>query len=152
MSFHPQTPQSPSQSSPATSLEHSSSLSTSMTSITTTLPTPAHSVNGSSGQPDSAMTDESPHKRKRPLEDLGGRDQKKVHLEDCKFGIEDLHRDVGQKYLLCQSRKDPLADLLSLLLRGLVRSRQSWGCIFAEKCLLTIPSFSAPCIAPSNSR
>lgn len=53
------------------------------------------------------MGDDSPHKRKRPLEDLGDRDQKKAHIEDSKTGIEALHLDVGEKYLLCQTRKAP---------------------------------------------
>lgn len=72
-----------------------------------TLPTPAHSVTGSIGQSDSMMADESPHKRKRPLDDIGDRDQKKVQY-DFRLGIEDLHLDVGQKYLLCQKRKELL--------------------------------------------
>ena len=118
MSFHPQTPQSPSHFSPATSSEAVSSLSASMTSSTTTLPTPAHSVNGCNSQSDVAMTEDSPNKRKRPLDDAGDREQKKVHLEDRKLGIEDLHRDVGQKYLLCQTRKTPSAALFSLLVRS----------------------------------
>jgi hypothetical protein len=102
MSFHPQTPQSPSNFSPRTS-DPSVTFSTSMTSSTSTLPTPAHSVNGSVSQPDVAMADESPNKRKRTLDDLGDRDHKKLHLEESKPGIEDLHRDVGEKYLLCQT-------------------------------------------------
>jgi hypothetical protein len=56
---------------------------------------------------DITMGDDSPQKRKRPLEDLGDREQKKVHIENCKFGIEDLHLNVGEKYLLCQTRKTP---------------------------------------------
>jgi hypothetical protein len=117
MSFHPQTPQSPSRFSPATSSSDPSvSLATSMASSMTTLPTPAHSVNGSStSQPDVAMADDSPHKRKRPLDDSGGREQKKVHLEDRKLGIADLHQDVGHKYLLCQTRKTPFYCSLSRL-------------------------------------
>ncbi|KAF4779557.1 Rox3 mediator complex subunit [Colletotrichum scovillei] len=107
MSFHPRTPQSPSQFSPATS-DLTSSMNSSAPSTATTLPTPAHSVNGSASQPsdmsqDIVMGDDSPHKRKRPLEDLGDRDQKKAHIEDSKTGIEALHLDVGEKYLLCQT-------------------------------------------------
>ncbi|KAJ0290380.1 hypothetical protein COL940_000898 [Colletotrichum noveboracense] len=107
MSFHPRTPQSPSQFSPGTS-DPASSINSSAPSSTTTLPTPAHSVNGSASQPsdmsqDIIMGDDSPHKRKRPLEDLGDREQKKVHIEDSKTGIEALHLDVGEKYLLCQT-------------------------------------------------
>lgn len=107
MSFHPQTPQSPSQFSPATSSDPSLGSSGSVAAAgtgTTTLPTPAHSVNGSSSHPDSIMLDDSPHKRKRPLEDVGDdRDLKKAHIDDYKLAIEDLHRDVGLKYLLLQS-------------------------------------------------
>ncbi|KAF6837024.1 Rox3 mediator complex subunit [Colletotrichum musicola] len=110
MSFHPQTPQSPSQFSPGTS-DPASSMNSSAPSSTTTLPTPAHSVNGSASQPsdmsqDIVMGDDSPHKRKRMLEDLGDREQKKVHIEDSKTGIEALHLDVGEKYLLCQTPHD----------------------------------------------
>jgi hypothetical protein len=64
------------------------------------------------------MADESPNKRKRTLDDLGDRDHKKLHLEESKPGIEDLHRDVGEKYLLCQTRKAPSAALIPLLCRS----------------------------------
>ncbi|KAK8929518.1 Mediator of RNA polymerase II transcription subunit 19 [Metarhizium anisopliae] len=52
-----------------------------------------------------AMSDDSPHKRKRSLGDTGDRDrdQKKMHLGDSRLGIEDLHLDVGEKYLLCRT-------------------------------------------------
>ncbi|KAL8298781.1 hypothetical protein RB597_007413 [Gaeumannomyces tritici] len=107
MSFHPQTPQSPSQSSPSTS-DPTASLNTSMTSITSALPTPAHSVTGScipsEMHHDTAIGEESPQKRKRTLEDGGDRDQKKAHLENRRLGIENLHLDVGEKYLLCRSQ------------------------------------------------
>src|SRR4051794_198712 len=87
MSFHPQTPQSPSQSSP-NGTDPLSSVNTSMTSIASTLPTPAHSVNGMGH--DGAMADDSPQKRKRALDDLGDRDQKKVPLDDGSLKISDL--------------------------------------------------------------
>ena len=129
MSFHPHTPQSPSHCSPATSSDPNAGPSSAVSSTApAALPTPAHSVNGSSSQLDSIMTDDSPHhKRKRSPEDTGDRDQKKLHLEDSKLGIEDLHLDVGEKYLLCQTRKAPFRwpllvpsmDLLSRQLRGL---------------------------------
>jgi hypothetical protein len=113
MSFHPQTPQSPSQYSPST--DPTASMTSSMTSMTTALPTPAHSVNGSSVPSDlahdgsGAMPEDSPQKRKRPLDDVGGdREQKKVQIEDRRLGIENLHLDVGEKYLLCRTRKAPL--------------------------------------------
>ncbi|KAK0666851.1 putative mediator of RNA polymerase II transcription subunit 19 [Cercophora samala] len=106
MSFHPQTPQSPSQFSPGTS-DQNMSMSSSMTSITTALPTPAHSVNGSSLPTDTTqdvvMGGDSPHKRKRAFDDLGDRQQKKMHSEGRKLGIDDLHLDVGDKYLLCRT-------------------------------------------------
>lgn len=106
MSFHPTTPQSPSQVSVPTPSDATAahSLASSMTQATT-LPTPAHSVNGSASQQDVAMADESPNKRKRTLEDDGDRDAKKVHLGDVRLDIDDLHIDVGEKYLLCQIRK-----------------------------------------------
>ncbi|RMJ06640.1 hypothetical protein CDV36_013764 [Fusarium kuroshium] len=105
MSFHPQTPQSPSQFSSGTS-EPALGVANSMTATATatTLPTPAHSVSGSASHHDVAMTDnDSPHKRKRSVDDSGDREQKKVHVEESKLGIEDLHLDVGKKYLLCQT-------------------------------------------------
>jgi hypothetical protein len=52
------------------------------------------------------MEDQS-NKRKRDLRDTGDREQKKPHVEDRKLGIEDLHLDVGKKYLLCRTRKKP---------------------------------------------
>lgn len=81
-----------------------------MTSATSALPTPAHSVTGANSQPpdmvhDTTMTDIgddlSPHKRKRFAEDTGDRVQKKTHLDTPPLGIEDIHLDVGEKYLLC---------------------------------------------------
>ncbi|TQV93094.1 hypothetical protein V2A60_003593 [Cordyceps javanica] len=112
MSFHPQTPQSPSQPSPAT---HPDSMATANPAPTgpTTLPTPAHSVTGSiSHQSDTAMIDEFPHKRKRPLDDVGERDQKKVQY-DHRLGIEDLHLDVGPKYMLLQRTYEDQFPLLT---------------------------------------
>jgi hypothetical protein len=84
----------------------------SIASLATTLPTPAHSVNGSSlPYPEMAhetnMSDDTPQKRKRLVEDTGDREQKKVHIEDRRLGIENLHLDVGEKYLLCRTRKTP---------------------------------------------
>jgi hypothetical protein len=58
---------------------------------------------------DIVMGEDSPQKRKRPLEDLGDREQKKVHIEDRRLGIENLHLDVGEKYLLCRTRKTPFS-------------------------------------------
>jgi len=63
--------------------------------------------------------DESSNKRKRDLEDHGDRDQKKVHVEDDRLTIDDLHLDVGEKYLLCRTphpvvRPHPSQDLFEL--------------------------------------
>ncbi|KAL2019997.1 hypothetical protein VTK56DRAFT_8997 [Thermocarpiscus australiensis] len=130
MSCQPQTPQSPSQLSPGVS-DPTMSITGSAPSTTTTLPTPAHSVNGSSfpseTPQDVAMGEDSPQKRKRPVDDMGDRAHKKVHVEDSphkrkrpvddlgdgsdekmhvedrKLGIDDLHLDVGAKYLLCRT-------------------------------------------------
>ncbi|KAK0626707.1 mediator of RNA polymerase II transcription subunit 19 [Immersiella caudata] len=116
MSFHPQTPQSPSQLSPSTS-DLMTSMTSSMTSITTALPTPAHSVNGSSIPSEMAhdiiMGEDSPQKRKRTADDLGERDQKKVQIEGRRLGIENLHLDVGEKYLLCRTPHPPSRPLVS---------------------------------------
>lgn len=45
--------------------------------------------------------DSSPHKRKRLAEDSGDHAHKKMHLDTPPLGIEDIHIDVGEKYLLC---------------------------------------------------
>ncbi|KAI0533052.1 Rox3-domain-containing protein [Xylaria digitata] len=107
MSFNPQTPQSPSQFSPSVS-DQGPSTNTSMTSIAASLPTPAHSVNGSNLQldnpQDTVMMDVPLNKRKYSFDDNGTRGHKKVHIEDPrKIGISDLHLDVGEKYLLCRT-------------------------------------------------
>ncbi|CAK7201190.1 hypothetical protein SEUCBS139899_003893 [Sporothrix eucalyptigena] len=129
MSFHPQTPQSPSQFSPITSdpLSGTSSASvvTTVNTINTTsqgsgsfssaatpstLPTPAHSVNGSGfGSSDAvhgmSPGGDSPHKRKRLLEDAGDQESKKVHMEgQQRLDFEALHQDVGEKYLVCNTQ------------------------------------------------
>ncbi len=51
--------------------------------------------------------EELSNKRKRDIEDLGERDMKKVHTETSRLSIEDLHLDVGAKYLICRTRKTP---------------------------------------------
>jgi hypothetical protein len=75
-----------------------------MSSTTTqhTLPTPAHSVSGAKSH-DVTMSQDSPHKRKRAIDDMGDREHKKAHIEPVKLDIEDLHLDVGDKYLLCRT-------------------------------------------------
>jgi len=52
---------------------------------------------------DTSLVEEISNKRKRDLEDHGDREQKKVHVEDSRISINDLHLDVGQKYLLCRT-------------------------------------------------
>jgi hypothetical protein len=108
MSSHPQTPQSPSQFSPNVS-DLTMSMTGSAASTTTTLPTPAHSVNGSSLTQDTVMSEDSPqHKRKREIDDMGDRAHKKVQVEDrSRRDLDNLHLDVGEKYLLCRTRKAP---------------------------------------------
>ncbi len=60
--------------------------------------------------------EDSSNKRKRDVEDVGDQEQKKVHVEDRGLGIEDLHLDVGKKYLLCRTCKtpNPLKHLICL--------------------------------------
>ncbi|KAF4624078.1 hypothetical protein G7Y89_g14096 [Cudoniella acicularis] len=101
-SDHPQTPESPSQISFGIIDAHRKSTSP---HFTNSLPTPAHSINGSMSSlgSDVGFHDESSNKRKRDLEDGGDREQKKVHVEDSRLSIEDLHLDVGEKYLLCNT-------------------------------------------------
>lgn len=114
-SDHPQTPQSP---SPFESTDLPSKLSASP-KINNSLPTPAHSINGSMSSTtadlsvDGMHLEDSSNKRKRDLEDHGDQEQKKVHVEDSRVRIEDLHLDVGKKYSLCRTRKAPffLVDL-----------------------------------------
>jgi hypothetical protein len=90
-----------------------------MTSFTTNLPTPAHSINGTSLTLDSThdvvMGDESPHKRKRAQADVGeqGHDQKRLHVDDGLPSIKDMHEDVGEKFLLLQKTWQPAQPVLS---------------------------------------
>ncbi|KAI0405242.1 Rox3-domain-containing protein [Xylaria palmicola] len=117
MSFNPQTPQSPSQHSPSVA-DQGLSMNTSMTSIAASLPTPAHSVNGSTilhdSSQDTAMTDLSSNKRKCSFDDTRSQAHKKVHLDDPrKIGIQDLHLDVGEKYLLCKTSHSTSSPRLS---------------------------------------
>lgn len=55
-------------------------------------------------------------KRKRDVGDNEGRELKKLHVEDGRPGIEALHKDVGEKYLLCRTRKAPNLTVLSATL------------------------------------
>jgi hypothetical protein len=121
-SDHPQTPQSPSTASfSAADLPRKQSTSP---RISHSLPTPAHSINDSmSSTSDTtleaamlhdALHEEVSNKRKRDVEDNGDRDQKKVHVEDSRASIDDLHLDVGEKYLLCRTRKAPSSTRSSI--------------------------------------
>ncbi|RAL60888.1 hypothetical protein DID88_010213 [Monilinia fructigena] len=56
---------------------------------------------------EASQLEDSSNKRKRDIEDLGGRDQKKVQVEDSRPSINDLHQDVGKKYLLCRTLHKP---------------------------------------------
>ncbi|KAF7944451.1 hypothetical protein EAE96_010843 [Botrytis aclada] len=100
----PQTPQSPSNTPGSTDISSKNVVSP---RINTSLPTPAHSINGSMSTVNSAI--EASHsvdpstKRKRDFEDLGDQKLKKVHVEDSRPSIDDLHQDVGKKYLLCRT-------------------------------------------------
>ncbi|KAG0648331.1 Mediator of RNA polymerase II transcription subunit 19 [Hyphodiscus hymeniophilus] len=121
-SDHPQTPQSPSQNSPGS---HELTLKpTTSPRFNNSLPTPAHSINGSMSSTisgfaaDGASLEESSNKRKRDIDDHGDREQKKVHVEDSGIRIDDLHLDVGKKYLLCHpprnvGRKPTEVDMTS---------------------------------------
>ena len=110
-SDHPQTPQSPSQTSPGPN--DPPSKPTTSPRVNNSLPTPAHSINGSMASAgsvsvlDATHPDEESNKRKRDLDDQGDQEQKKVHVEDSRISIDDLHLDVGKKYLLCRTRKTP---------------------------------------------
>jgi hypothetical protein len=73
-------------------------------------------VNGSNLPTDNShdiiMTDVPSNKRKYSFDDAGSREHKKVHLDDPrKISIQDLHLNVGEKYLLCRTRKAPLMFL-----------------------------------------
>lgn len=118
---HPQTPKSPSQPASA-SVEKTSPIDIPKQSTGSAFPTPANSTSGSA--PQSAVIEaivatshdfsgdieDSSNKRKRDIQDSGEREQKKVHVEDRRLGIEDLHLDVGKKYLLCRTRKAPTSS------------------------------------------
>ncbi|CAK7272877.1 hypothetical protein SEPCBS57363_005369 [Sporothrix epigloea] len=84
-----------------------------------TLPTPAHSVNGSGfGTSDNihglSSDGDSPYKRKRPLDDAGDHESKKVHMEgQQRLDFEALHQDVGEKYLVCNTPHRPSFPRLS---------------------------------------
>jgi len=47
------------------------------------------------------------------IDDLGDREQKKAHIEDRRLGIEVLHQNVGEKYLLCKTQHKPASVRIS---------------------------------------
>lgn len=106
---NPQTPQSP--SSIAFGAPDLSTKSAISPQTDHSLPTPAHSINGSMSshhvEHEEVENSDISNKRKRDLEDNGDREQKKVHVEDSMIGIEALHQEVGSKYLFLQNRKVP---------------------------------------------
>ncbi|KAJ4404094.1 hypothetical protein N0V82_010560 [Gnomoniopsis sp. IMI 355080] len=117
MSYHPQTPQSPSQNSPATT-DATSNVNSTMSSFTTALPTPAHSINGtnlpSEANQDVTMGGESPQKRKRENADHGEHArEKRVHIDDGIPSMDAIHEEVGEKYLLGKRTWTPARPLLS---------------------------------------
>lgn len=70
-------------------------------------------MNGSSQPTDisheNTMADIYLNKRKYPFDDTEDHEQKKPHIENRRVGIEALHADVGEKYLLCSTRKAPFS-------------------------------------------
>jgi hypothetical protein len=76
--------------------------------------------------------EELTNKRKRDVDDHGDddREQKKVHVEDSRISIDDLHLDVGKKYLLCRTRKTPF---FRRNFHSSIRDRLSLNpCLFTE--------------------
>ena len=107
---HPQTPESP--SAPP---EKSPTGDAAKSTFDAMFLTPANSISGSASslgtdvsQDTSIDSQGSSNKRKWHVEDSGDRGQKKVHVKDRRLGIEDLHLDVGKKYLLLRTRKAPI--------------------------------------------
>lgn len=89
-----------------------------MSSFTTALPTPAHSINGTNLPSDTThdvtMGEDSPHKRKREQGDLGEQErEKRVHIDDGIPTLQKLHEDVGEKYLLLKKSWLPAKPHLS---------------------------------------
>lgn len=83
-----------------------------------TLPTPAHSINGTNLPSDLAhditMSDDTPQKRKREQGDAGEQErEKRVHIDDGIPAMEAMHEDVGEKYLLLKKQWQPSKPLLS---------------------------------------
>lgn len=76
----------------------------------------SHPITGAEGRTTSPLTvdvnmnghnDDGSLKRKREFGDSGEHKDKKLHVEDRKPSISDLHIDVGKIYQLCRTRKYP---------------------------------------------
>lgn len=89
----------------------------------------SHSITGTEVRTTSPLTvdvnmnghnDDGSSKRKQEFGDSGEHKDKKLHVEDRKPSISDLHIDVGKIYQLCRTRKYPyLANLQLSSLQGL---------------------------------
>lgn len=108
---NPQTPQSPSSipfGAPDLATKSAASPRTDHS-----LPTPAHSANGSMStriENDEVEHNEVSMKRKREVDDTGDREQKKVHVEDSTNDVEVLHEDDESRFLFLQNRKTPFSS------------------------------------------
>ncbi|KFX95348.1 hypothetical protein O988_05838 [Pseudogymnoascus sp. VKM F-3808] len=109
VSFQPRTPQSPLQPNSASSEKvPNNKVSGNMSStISRTVQGPAMADAHDGATPvtidSNIQADDLSNKRKREAEDTGDREQKKVHVEERKLCIEDLHLDVGKIYQLCRT-------------------------------------------------
>lgn len=114
-SFQPRTPQSPLQPGTASSEKVSNTKAPgSMSSTVSRTIQRSDMADAHGGQTpmvidSSEQLDDISNKRKRAEEDTGDREQKKVHVEERKLCIEDLHLDVGKIYQLCRTRKTPFS-------------------------------------------
>ncbi|SZF06369.1 unnamed protein product [Blumeria hordei] len=72
------------------------------------LPTPAHSIDGSVSSTCTEMyPDGNSNKRKRESDDTEERELKKVDFGYGRLRLEDLHLDTGKKYKLCHTPHSP---------------------------------------------
>jgi hypothetical protein len=114
-SFQPRTPQSPLQPNTASSEKAPNTKASGSMSSTISRTMQGSNLADAHGAPtpmaidSSAQIDDISNKRKRETEDAGDREQKKVHVEERKLCIEDLHLDVGKIYQLCRTRKTPFS-------------------------------------------
>lgn len=99
----PRTPQSPLNAAAGMSDNRSSSLPLSKESATSAPMSIDTSV----------PNEDASHKRKREEQDIGDRQEKKLHVEDRELRMEDLHQDVGYIYQLCRTPHPPQQPDLS---------------------------------------